>query len=362
MSLRGTASVLYATLLALGAPSSSLRADYIIIGRPTIAAQAAMAMHRLAEYGESLAAANAAFAQARSAYFSQYPDGSEIGNAGENLGGLLWEKDFYYLWSYLPTGVTDDPTSYAGTMRALGVLTLQPGSLDNGIPLDAEEEFSSWVQVVRRELGASYDDAPLPSWPTLATLLPALGAAQPEYDAYRKARDEAELEAWCKRTAARFCSSNAPATAPTHEDNGFYDEYFYGTVPDDFVPPIPPFDPDKKRVVIHLKKLTPGLLVAIVVGKFGHGDGGSHEQDIATNSPEMAIYDEDVGAVWKQDGIMLKCEYQSSGGAGIWEELYWWKVVPDAADPARLKARMARHPLLAYHGAADTCPPTRPNS
>lgn len=146
-----------------------------------------------AQIGESIgdiavATANARLANAqasveieaaRQRFWTEYPSGAGLKEAGQALESLLVEKDLYYLF------------------RALYPREMQPGlglflgDIDGGIPRHAIQAFGRWTDEIRERLRGGSARIPFEQVPQ--RLPGAIAESQPRYEAYRRVREWAEF-------------------------------------------------------------------------------------------------------------------------------------------------------------------------
>lgn len=153
--------------------------------------------------------------------------------------------------------------------------------------------------------------------------------------------------------AFRGVNAGAPAIAgpePTVREQGMIITYDYGRVPRDFHPPIPELPPGK-HVQLRMEKQTAGALVSVSLG-FGDptdlaGDREAYQRiyrdrQSGRSTREYDLYMEDVRALASHR--LITCRYRQAAGFQV--RRYWFRTRPAAADPARLRARIADHPML----------------
>jgi hypothetical protein len=57
-----------------------------------------------------------------------------------------------------------------------------------------------------------------------------------------------------------------------------------------------------------------------------------------------------------QDGFILECIFYQPSTQKHGHRYYWYRQVPAAAEPTRLKGRVSDHPLLEFGEARESCP------
>lgn len=153
----------------------------------------------------------------------------------------------------------------------------------------------------------------------------------------------------------------------------FENMVYFGQVPDDFVPDLPPEDVvfahfaenygGPQHLTFQMKKATDSLLVRAGIFIF-------HWSDVASGSSCFdGVNDEDTTAKAICDDLstlsfdvrplVLACTYGHYGVSDV--SLYnatlnWYGAVPDLADPARLAAISPEHPLLQIGAPQTQCP------
>ncbi len=126
---------------------------------------------------------NSQIQQARLKWRTTKENRREDAAIGEEFSNLLFVKDFYYLSLHIAMGV--------GSTHGNALNILTGGDLDNGIPELAQYAYRSWVDEIRRLLGAP-GSGDLLFVIDESQLLSAILAAENVYEHYRQQRDLAE--------------------------------------------------------------------------------------------------------------------------------------------------------------------------
>ena len=138
------------------------------------------------------AEANAQIQSARTAFWRQYPSGTNFAAAEEEFARLLMQKDLHYLMLAAMNWGEQGRDSGRGAGHLLERIG---GQIDNGISNYALPEFERWVEAVmenfKREEKEGKDFVTL----RLTFLSTAIQAAPKEYRIYQFARDWAEFDA-----------------------------------------------------------------------------------------------------------------------------------------------------------------------
>jgi len=167
---------------------------------------------------------------------------------------------------------------------------------------------------------------------------------------------------------ARYISSarhDAAATGqvePTaYEESANYVTVRYGRVPLAFVPPIPDdsWSPRIAALQIRIEEPMPCSLTAINVHRYPLTvlDTSALMRDYSSESTQLIS--EDISAL-EESSEILQCLYRGApSDSSLRQELFWYKAIPELADPNRLRTRVINHPLLIITPRAlDNCPAT----
>jgi len=174
--------------LCLSTPSSASSSDPF---QPTIGEfimdQVGEAIEAASAHASSKRTFNAKIDRARKDFFARYPARAGLKVAEAQFSSMLFEKDIYFLAQFMSQG-----TSPKARQRIVALETLTGGQLDGGIHASAWPSFASWVNGVRRTLGARNNAEPLFVF-NQAKLIEAIKANAPAYEAYKLKRDSAEF-------------------------------------------------------------------------------------------------------------------------------------------------------------------------
>lgn len=174
-----------------------------------------------------------------------------------------------------------------------------------------------------------------------------------------------QARALLQEFAQRYESVNPPPTAPASAavtvptppriQDLATAVYRYEAVPDGFVPPMPMGEKDK--VQVFMPKTTPGTLVSASLGLTGFNNLGdiSGRRMPPQQTPAWIGVLEDWEAAEAELGpqTILRCEYKDYGSFH-----FWFRRRPTVADAARLRSRLADHPLLGIGPPQSNCPST----
>lgn len=120
---------------------------------------------------------------ARQTFWKEFPNGSGIAKAEENLARLMFEKDLFMLVLFLPEGPNSQQSK---------VLNRTMGDWDDGIRPIGNASFKNWIIAVREKLGARNHSSKNPDlilpW-HLEKLPEAIRSTAKQYDTYKMKRD-----------------------------------------------------------------------------------------------------------------------------------------------------------------------------
>lgn len=148
--------------------------------------------------------------------------------------------------------------------------------------------------------------------------------------------------------------AEAAKAVPQRKDFPGTESAEYTNVPPGFVPPLPGprsyvYMPDQRQV---------GSLQQVTIPQLAGGNIGPLETVVRRRLPqwdssEGRLIAEDMEAAFGAfpSRNVVTCYYHGERSFA-----FWVKERPAAADPTRLRARMANHPMLYIYGPVDNCP------
>ena len=160
---------------------------------------------------------------------------------------------------------------------------------------------------------------------------------------------------------------------PEYVDDGIVKLVFYGKVPDDFAPPLPPPDVASKaidnkttqQIKFRMGRSRDGFLRQATIKPFAWTDvvpSGSRcfEPGAVTEEIELRVCEDLKEMSILHHPLLLACHYTGDARALGAEALYWYGARPAAAvaDPRNFLKRSREHPLSMIGDARTDCPPT----
>ena len=110
---------------------------------------------------------------------------------------------------------------------------------------------------------------------------------------------------------------------------------------------------------ITMEKSEVGPLIGVIVVPFTYGDAGPDGNIFQYQGRAREILEEDYGALLQARALVLRCRYEHQSEGLVYGYSFWYRSTPDIADPERLRARMADHPLAEHMGSGcSQCPQT----
>ncbi len=177
---------------------------------------------------------------------------------------------------------------------------------------------------------------------------------------------EREQELQAARTAG--------AIIPEYEA-GTYPIVYYGRVPDDFHPDIPPRDVlverlaqkgdnFEVRISFTMSKRSAGTLNEVAFLNFHHSEAAAFTKCFSLDRPTDEVgrrICDDLVDLWQfyEERTLMICSYQGQEASHMPPYLYWFGARPEGAAPERLLSRSHNHPVLSIAGIRDNCPATR---
>jgi hypothetical protein len=148
--------------------------------------------------------------------------------------------------------------------------------------------------------------------------------------------------------------------------------YDYGPAPEDFVPPIPALD--AMGVSITMEKQGAGALSRVRVWSADNLFGRFYQTPdwkewLKTRPADAKLVSSDFVAASLDSSrnsakyrpgksLGMDCSYLDEQLGFIESVYFWFKTRPEVAEPLRLKARVADHPMLQIKSPRDSCPAT----
>lgn len=154
-------------------------------------------------------------------------------------------------------------------------------------------------------------------------------------------------------------------------------EVYYGDVPDDFMPTVPPEivleklkkDEEPHEIRFSMRRQRPGLLSVMVVRPFYYSTVvpavslRSMDDESIEISSRISYDFGTLSQHVKPKPLVLFCQYsRADGNMPLFLEAYkfWYRPPPEEANPKRLLSRAKNHPALVVAGPPRTeCPATR---
>ena len=134
----------------------------------------------------------------------------------------------------------------------------------------------------------------------------------------------------------------------------------YGKVPDGFVPTIPDPLPSKLPLYVTTEKSSRGThLVWITVGRVSLS--ALRTSYSALPGDVQAVLLPDIDAATSEGALILECTYAQPNGLRL-KKVYWYKQRTPTVEPARLRARTPKHPLLEIGAPKGACPANAPQA